>query len=200
MKKEIYLAELVQQIRKLPEAERRDVLADYEAHFEAGREAGKTDAEIARSLGSPRSVGQEILMNTLVKQIDSAPGRPRFPSAIGHILLMILVLAPFNFFMLVCPFLLLFALVLTGWTFPLVLGGVAFAALGFFLKFNGDPVGLWSGLSLICMFLGVLGLAATAAMIMALITRAAFQILFSFFKWNIDFIQSRRPASAVTGA
>ena len=200
MKKEIYLAELAQQIRKLPETERQDILADYEAHFEAGREAGKSDSDIARALGTPKSVGQEIMMNTLVRKMDAAPERRLLPPSLGHILLMILILAPFNFFMLVCPFLILFTLVLTGWVFPLTIGGTAFAALAFFFKSGADPVGVWSGLSLSCMFLGMLGLAAISAMVMAVITRAALQILFSFFKWNLDFIQSRRPAVAATGA
>jgi uncharacterized membrane protein len=198
--KEAYMQELAHHIRTLPEADRKELLADYEAHFAAGRENGKSDEDISRSLGTPKSVAQEILMNTWVKQIDEAPAAMRLPSTLAHIALMILILAPFNFFMLVCPFLILFMFVLVGWTVPVALGGIAVGAFTFFFQRGGDPVGMLSGLSLFCMFLGMLGLAATASMIMLLITRGAFQLLISFFKWNLDFINSRRaPAPAVAG-
>lgn len=199
MKKESYLAELAQHIRKLPETDRQEILADYEAHFEAGREAGKSDQDIARGLGAAKAVAQEIMMNTLVKQMDEAPDHSRVFATLGHVLLMILVLAPLNFFMLVCPFLILFSLVLAGWVMPLTLGALAVAAFGFFFRSGGEPIGMLSGLSFISMFLGTFGVAALTAMVMVLITRASFQMLFSFFRWNLDFIQSRRPATAATG-
>ncbi len=163
MKKELYLAQLAQHIRSLPEPERREILADYEAHFVEGMSSGKSEEQIAATLGSPKHVGQEFMMNTLTKQIDqSGPSLTKMISAVGHVLLMILVLAPFNFFMLICPFLILFCLVIAGWALPIALGGVAIGALGWFFQGTGEAVGLMSGLSLFFMFLGTLGLRPSA--------------------------------------
>lgn len=41
MSKEGFLKELSSYLRKLPEAERQDILLDYEEHFQFGLEEGK---------------------------------------------------------------------------------------------------------------------------------------------------------------
>ena len=41
MNKEQFLRELSNQLRKLPEEERQDILFDYEEHFQFGIEEGK---------------------------------------------------------------------------------------------------------------------------------------------------------------
>ena len=195
-----YMQELARHIRSLPENDRRELLADYESHFEAGRENGKTEEQICQSLGNPKVVGQEIMMTTWAKQIDTAPSGLRSPGTIAHIMMMIMILAPLNFFMLLCPFLILFVLVITGWTIPLTIGGTAIAAFGFFLQRAGAPIDMLNGLSLLCMFLSTLGIAALSAMLMWLVTLGAFRVLISFFKWNIEFINSRRaPTPAING-
>lgn len=40
---------------------RDEIVADYRAHFEEGRQAGKSDAEIAAELGSPEDLAIEFL-------------------------------------------------------------------------------------------------------------------------------------------
>ncbi len=191
-----YMQELARHIRSLPEQDRRELLADYEEHFAMGLQNGKTEEAICRSLGT-----QEILMTTWVKQIDEKPSQMRSPSMLAHIMVMILVLAPLNFFMLLCPFLVLFCLVITGWTIPLTLGGTAMASLIFFWQqTGGEPISTLNGLSLICMFLGTMGLAALSALLMYLFTKGAFKLLIMFFKWNLDFINNRRaPAQVANG-
>lgn len=48
-----YLNELYARLSVLPEQERREIMRDYEEHFAAGRENGKTDEQICAQLGSP---------------------------------------------------------------------------------------------------------------------------------------------------
>jgi|GEM_PF-884420 len=190
--KDQYMAELAHHIRKLPEQDARELLADYEAHFEAGRENGKSDEQICVALGNPKAVGQEIMMTTWAKRVDSAPRSMRSPSTLLHVLVMILVLAPLNFFMFLCPFLVLFVLIITGWCMPLVIAGVALTAFGFFMNNTGAPIDALNGLSLLFMFFGTLGLAVLSALLMWLVTLGSFKVLIAFIKWNIDFITSRR--------
>ena len=50
----------------LPDKERLDILADYTEHFLMGMKQGKTEQEIAESLGSPRLVKSSRLLKSCV--------------------------------------------------------------------------------------------------------------------------------------
>lgn len=54
MNKKDFMNELYALLSPLDENERRDIMRDFEEHFAAGREKGKSDEQICRELGSPR--------------------------------------------------------------------------------------------------------------------------------------------------
>lgn len=56
-----YLSKLRSYLSSLREGELREILLDYEEHFNIGREKGKTDDEISTELGSPKEVAESIL-------------------------------------------------------------------------------------------------------------------------------------------
>ncbi|WP_422484651.1 DUF1700 domain-containing protein [Gudongella sp. DL1XJH-153] len=56
-----YLKRLRSYLAELSESELREVLLDYEEHFNIGRDKGKTDDEISAELGSPKEVAESIL-------------------------------------------------------------------------------------------------------------------------------------------
>ncbi|WP_461421171.1 DUF1700 domain-containing protein [Gudongella sp.] len=56
-----YLSKLKSYLSDLREGELREILLDYEEHFNIGREKGKTDDEISAELGSPKEVAESIL-------------------------------------------------------------------------------------------------------------------------------------------
>lgn len=195
-----YLRDLSQRIAKLPAEDRSEILTDYEDHFVAGLENGRSEEEICRSLGTPKSVAQEILMTTWAKKVDQAPVGLRSPTALLQIAMTILIMAPFNFIILIFPFTVLFAFVVAGWAIPISLGGVTVGMLGYFWTSGGDPVGFLSGLSLFFMFLGGLGLTFLSALLMWGVSFASLKLLIAFFKWNIAFINARRPRAALQGS
>lgn len=52
--------EFMQKLKQLlPEADKRDILLDYEEHFLSGINDGKTEEEIVAELGSPEEVARE---------------------------------------------------------------------------------------------------------------------------------------------
>lgn len=53
MTKTEYLNDLYNRLSFLPQQERMDIMHDYEEHFAAGAEKGKTEEQICRELGSP---------------------------------------------------------------------------------------------------------------------------------------------------
>jgi uncharacterized membrane protein len=61
MTKREYLNLLHHYLAPLPEAERHELMKDYEAHFTFGTQSGKTEAEIARELGEPLAIARETV-------------------------------------------------------------------------------------------------------------------------------------------
>lgn len=57
--KKEYLNRLTYGIRFLPDAERREILSDYEEHFAQGMEAGKSESDICAALGDPEVIAEE---------------------------------------------------------------------------------------------------------------------------------------------
>ncbi|MET3290397.1 UNVERIFIED_CONTAM: putative membrane protein [Brevibacillus sp. OAP136] len=56
-----FIQELDGLLRSLSDKERLDILADYTKHFLSGMEQGKSEEEIAASLGSPEMIAQHII-------------------------------------------------------------------------------------------------------------------------------------------
>ena len=59
--KQDFLDRLKASISRLPLQDQADILNDYEEHFRIGLENGKTEAEIAGSLGSPEELGASFV-------------------------------------------------------------------------------------------------------------------------------------------
>ncbi|PKL60493.1 MAG: hypothetical protein CVV33_02415, partial [Methanomicrobiales archaeon HGW-Methanomicrobiales-4] len=73
MQKDEYLKKLSHSLVSLPDSERKDILADYDEHFQMGIADGRTEAEIAAALGEPRSIGREYAALSLVRRAEEAP-------------------------------------------------------------------------------------------------------------------------------
>lgn len=56
-----FIAELENALKQLSSEERNDILQDIREYFTNGREDGKSDSEIANSLGSPNKIAEELL-------------------------------------------------------------------------------------------------------------------------------------------
>ncbi|MDQ0200760.1 DUF1700 domain-containing protein [Neobacillus ginsengisoli] len=60
MTKQQFLDELNRLLAPLPDAEREDILSDYESHIDSAVENGKTEEEAVADLGSPRTIAHEL--------------------------------------------------------------------------------------------------------------------------------------------
>ncbi|MCE5168344.1 DUF1700 domain-containing protein [Paenibacillus profundus] len=61
MHKEYFLLKLKLGLLPLPEEDRNEILAEYDAHFEFGKQQGRTEEEIAKELGDPEELAVELL-------------------------------------------------------------------------------------------------------------------------------------------
>lgn len=69
MTEQQFLNELELAIAGIPADERNDILSDIREYFSNGREDGKSDSDIAASLGSPKEIAKELLENHVPEKI-----------------------------------------------------------------------------------------------------------------------------------
>ena len=56
-----FIGELETALKRLPAEERNDIIQDIREYFTDGREDGKSESDIATSLGSPAKIAEELL-------------------------------------------------------------------------------------------------------------------------------------------
>lgn len=57
-------------LKGLTESEKKDILSDYEEHFAIGRQAGKSEEEIAAALGDPKGLAKQYRAETMVRRVQ----------------------------------------------------------------------------------------------------------------------------------
>lgn len=192
MNKIEYLRELRQQLKRLPSAEVEEIIADYQEHFNIGQKSNKTEDEISRSLGNPRLAAQGYLVNSLMSEANSSSSVLTSAKVLLRAMLLVFILAPFNFLVMAGPALILVLLVLIGWFLPIAASGISVFITGTFLMSGGvSSMGVLPGLSLLFMFLGILGLATLFALVMFLLSKWITRLAALYLHWNINFITSR---------
>jgi uncharacterized membrane protein len=134
MNRETFLTQLKRSLSGLPEAEKREILYDYEEHFRIGMENGKSEEQIAGALGNPRVLGKSYRIDALLgpeaepAEGEAAAGRTR--SKAGRILRAVFAsvsLGVFNALFVVGPFAGAVAVLVSLWAAAasLALSGVA---------------------------------------------------------------------------
>ncbi len=111
MTKEQFLHELDTSLRGLSKEEKQDILHDFEEHFEIGKLDGKSEDEIARSLGTPNQIAKELLAAYYLEKAEST-------SSTGNVLRAVWAVIGLGFFNLVIvlgPFIALAAIIVSGW-------------------------------------------------------------------------------------
>jgi uncharacterized membrane protein len=157
MTKNEFLDRLNKGLAGLSEATRKDIVADYEAHFNDAAEAGRHEAEVAAALGDPDRLARELRAEAGVKNWDTA----KTPSSAITAMVAILGLGALDLFVIIPIFGgVVGALVgiFTGAIGAFIGGGVLFA-IG---PFMGMPGGIAGAL------LGGFGLMAGSATIAAI--------------------------------
>lgn len=111
MTKEQFIKQLNSALYKLPKSERQDILQDYEEHFGIGIEEGKTEEQIASSLGSPNQIAKELLASYHLEKAEAA-------TTAGNIFRAVWAAVGLGFFNLVIvlgPFIALIGVIMSGW-------------------------------------------------------------------------------------
>lgn len=111
MNKEQFLHQLDSLLKRLSFEERKDILQDYEEHFAMGLEEGKTEEEIAASLGSPNQIAKELLASYHLEKVESSMTAGNIMRAIWAVI----GLGFFNLVIVAGPFFALVGVIVAGW-------------------------------------------------------------------------------------
>lgn len=76
MTKTEFLQQLYNHLLPLAAAERDEIIADFEEHFQAGEESGKTEEQICEELGNPYSCALQYLRQPGAYTVPQQPPKP----------------------------------------------------------------------------------------------------------------------------
>lgn len=111
MTKEQFLTEFSRHLRPLTALEKSDIMQDYEDHFDFGMEEGKTEDEIAASLGSPKQLAREILAEYHIDKMEASKSTGSIFRAVWSVIGLGFV----NLVLVLGPFIALIGLLFGGW-------------------------------------------------------------------------------------
>lgn len=111
MNKKQFLQELDASLQKLSLEERGDILQDYEEYFASGLEEGKTEEDIAASLGSPHQIGKELAASYQVEKAKNTTSAGNVMRAVWAVI----GLGFFNLVIVLGPFIALTGMLAAGW-------------------------------------------------------------------------------------
>jgi uncharacterized membrane protein len=190
MNEQRFLTILRENLVTLKVANVEDILSDYREHFIHGKANGKSESQICSDLGSPVTIAQAYEAENLLQEVTSTKHPLRW-TVVFKILGRLLVLAPFNFLMLLIPGFFFALFFFFGWAATFALASGAFAGLG--VLFSADVFGLnaWAGVSGLALCLGVFGFAAISGMLVFLFSKFVITGLINYLRLNLKFILAK---------
>lgn len=189
MTKAEFMNSLSNQLSKIPQADRDDILYDYEEHFGIGLEHGKTEEEIARDLGDPKAIGKQFTADTIVMQA----AQTKSAGSITRAVFAFAGLGFFNLIFILGPFIglvsLLIALFATA--IAILVAGIAAVLIVFAAPMYPDLINLGGINSSVIIFTGI-GLSSLGALLFLGVTYLSkwfFKGTLGYLKMNIRLIK-----------
>ena len=70
MNKKEFLDNLSKYLRGIPGEDEQDIISDFEEHFEMGKNEGRTEEDLSKSLGDPKALANQLKANIMVAQAE----------------------------------------------------------------------------------------------------------------------------------
>ncbi|HET6452447.1 MAG TPA: DUF1700 domain-containing protein [Spirochaetia bacterium] len=194
MRRDEFLSELRRALGRMPEQEKREVLYDYEEHFRAALQEGKTEEDVARALGNPRLLGKSYAIDALLE--NPRPGEGVSAVSVIRALLTSISLTFFNVIVVLGPFLGLVGAMVGLWaaavSLPLAGVGVVLSPLAAAIVPQYYSLGGASPAFFFFAGLGVTGLGLLAVLGMWKLSRLFVQITAAYVRFNARIVTRRR--------
>lgn len=126
--------EFERNLKGVSREDRKEIIQDYEEHFAVGKKKGRTEENIAKSLGNPKQLAKQARMELLVSKAEEE-------KSAGNIFRMIFATIGMSFFNLIFVVGIFFALLaviiaLFAVGFAIAVCGLALTVLAFFPSIN----------------------------------------------------------------
>jgi uncharacterized membrane protein len=121
MNKKEYLDNLSKYLRGIPREDEKDIMSDFEEHFEMGIEEGRTEEDLSKSLGEPKALANQLRANIMVAQAEKETSAVNITRAVFASL----GLGFFNLIFVLGPFMAVLGVLLA-----LFITGISIAAAG----------------------------------------------------------------------
>ncbi len=188
MNRDEFIQTLNQGLHGIPEYEINDILYDYEEHFEIGLSKGKTEKEIAKELGDPKSIAKSYRVFSKISEAENNPS----PKNLFKAILAAMALGFFNLVIVLGPFLLMVGLI-----FGLYVVSVSFivGGIGSFFGTIVSPfipytinIG-FRPITSISMGIGLIALGLLMLIGSFYLSKLLYQGTIRYLKWNINIIK-----------
>ncbi|NOY22403.1 MAG: DUF1700 domain-containing protein [Acidobacteria bacterium] len=196
MDREQFLESLETALKSLPETEVREILEDYQMHFQEGTSDGREEADIALALGDPTAIGRIFRADFMVAKAGHSA---TFKNVAGAATAVI-GLGLFNLLFVAGPVLVFFILLVAVWALIAMLALVSITVIvasvfyalfpSWFIVGGVSPFLL--ALGFFSLGLGALSLSGILGIAMAFLTRFCFRLLAGYLKFNLEFIRRRK--------
>jgi len=184
MNKETFLTKLHAVLMKIPTSERQDILQDYEEYFTIGLLDGKSEEQIAASLGSPKMIGKELSAAYHLEKAETTVTIKNLMRAMWAVI----GLGFFNLIIVLGPFGALVGIIVAGW-----ITGIGFTAAPLLILLN--PILVPGTFELFDLFSSLalcgLGLFITIGMLYA--TKAFMNGFIRYMKFNKKLVKGGLP-------
>jgi len=191
MNKNEYIKKLSSCLGRIPENERQDVINDFEEHFKEGISEGRTEEDIADSLGDPRALANQLRASIMLSEAEKTTSAVNITRAVFATL----GLGFFNLVFVLGPFIAIFGIVVA--LFALSIGvtatGIAvfFASIfwpllpQYFVLGTNTAVAIFSSMGVTC--LGILFFTGNVYL-----ARILYRLFLRYIRFNLRIVKGRK--------
>jgi uncharacterized membrane protein len=188
MKKTEFLSELYNSLGNMSDADKQDVLNDYEEHFRVGMADGRTEEEIAQSLGNPRVIGNSFRIDAMLDEPKEGGGTSG--ASVLRAVFASISLTFLNLVFVVGPFFGLVGVLIGLWavTFSMTVSGICVSLSFLKLDFVNIPQLIdntfWNYMFMFFSGIGIGALGFLASLGMGILTKWFFIGVASYVRFN----------------
>lgn len=190
MNQQDYLRSLKTELEKHGIANVSEILLDYQEHFAHALGGGKTEEEIVSKLGQPDQIAKAYETEAFINKARTQNQGIQWGLVVNSIG-RLFIIAPFNFFFLFIPAIVICALLFAGWAVSAAIGATGFGVLGVAPGILASAGTVWAVVTTICLGLGLLGFAALGLMMMYLFTKYIALAVINYLQWNVKFVLAK---------
>ena len=184
MNKSEFLKQLSSSLGNIPNSEKKDIISEYETHFISGKQDGKSEEEISKNLGNPKTIAKELNVTYAISNADNKRSLKNIITAIfsamslSFVNLIFIIIA---FFLLLLLLPILLALIIA--TPLLLISPILLIVVGFIKGFHqihfSDVYSVFVGF-----FIGL-----TIAGVSYYAIKHLYSLLVKYLKWNLAILQ-----------